>query len=153
MQNSFLKTTALLAVMSLGLAACGDSSEADKAQDAANDAAKDAGGDASEAAGTMMEQAKEVVADVAEAIKLDTSSAAAFKDSLASMKASLSDADQGKLTNALASLGKKAVAESDGGILGTVKSVAGGGAEDAILSKFGDQLNGMSFEDLLAFAG
>ena len=103
----------------------------------------------------MKEVAKEVVEKVKEAIRLDTSSPEAFKASLAAMKDSLSEADQGKLYDALQNLGKKALAdEKEGGLLGKVKDIAKAGSlEDGILDKFGGDLGGLTFEELLAFAG
>ena len=159
MKHSILKSATIMTVLAFGLASCGD--DADKA-DKADEAAKQAAQEMPEKSEGMMDKAtdmakdmaKDVVDEVKEAVKLDTSSTEAFTASLAEMKASLSDADQAKLTGALAKLGKKAVGDGDGGLMGAAKNLAGSGSvEDSIMKKFGGQLDGMSFEDLLAFAG
>lgn len=97
---------------------------------------------------TIKEKAKEI-------IKLDTSSLDSFKSSLGEMKDSLSVENKGKLTSALGSLAQKAVSQkqSQGGLMDMAKStMKSGDIEGQIYESFGDKLNGMSFDDLLAYA-
>jgi len=139
--NTLVKITTLSAA--LALAACGsddNSQTAEKAEDAAPAAAAEQDG--------MMEKA----AEMAEALKLDASSLDSFKSSLSAMKGSLSGDQSGQLTNALTSLAKGAT-EEKGGLMGAAKDIAGGKSmEETLYEKLGDQLNGMSFDDILKLA-
>lgn len=133
------------------LVACsgGDSNNAAEsdAQKAQETAAKQ-----SSAVDKVVEKAKEEAAKIAESIKLDMSSVDSFKSSLASMKSSLSGADQGKLTDALKSLAKDSVKEGDG-LLGAAKGLASGkSTEDILYDKMKSKLDGLSFDDILALA-
>lgn len=143
--HAFITASAL----SLALAACGGSEDKSEAP------AQPAPEAAAPAEDSMKAAATEVVEAVKEALKLDTSSPEAFKASLAAMKDSLSDADKDKLSSALASLGKKAMGDTkEGGLMDKVKDVVkSGSVEDAVLKSFGDEIDGMTFEDLMDYAG
>lgn len=110
--------------------------------------------DAAEQAPSMVEAAKDKVAAAAASLPLiDASSLDSFKSSLSTMKGSLDHAGQQQLSSALADLASSATPTDAGGLLGAAKNVAGSGsAEDTIYSAFGSKLNGLSFEQLLAFA-
>lgn len=143
--NTNLKI-ALITGLSFSLAACGDTAEE------APEAVDTAVAESTETASAAEDMAKEAVEAVKEALKLDTSSPEAFKESLAAMKASLSDADKESLTTALASLGKKAAGEGEGSMLDKAKDMAASGSmEDTLLKSFGDELDGMTFDDLMAY--
>lgn len=107
-----------------------------------------------EQAPSMVEAAKDKVAEATASLPLiDASSLDSFRSSLSTMKGSLDLAGQEQLSSALAGLASKAAPTDAGGLLGAAKGVAGGGsAEDTIYSAFGSKLNGLSFEQLLAFA-
>lgn len=95
---------------------------------------------------------REKVAELTQSVTLDTSSFDSFQSSLAAMKGSLSGDQAGQLTNALASLAKGS-AEEKGGLLGAAKDLASGKSmEETLYEKLGDQLDGMSFEDILNLA-
>ncbi|NVJ96504.1 MAG: hypothetical protein HWE25_00030 [Alphaproteobacteria bacterium] len=133
----------------LALAACGDSGDETAKSDAT--AATEA---AATAEKSTMEKATEMATKAAEALKLDTSSLDAFKSSLAGMKASLSDTDQSKLTEALAGLAKDAGGDSKSGLMDAAKSMASGKSmTETLYEKLGDKLDGKTFEDILAMAG
>ncbi|NQV19986.1 MAG: hypothetical protein HQ511_01070 [Rhodospirillales bacterium] len=110
--------------------------------------------DAAEQAPDMVEAAKGQAAEAAASLLLiDASSLDSFKSSLSTMKGSLDHAGQQQLSSALAGLASSAAPTDAGGLLGAAKNVAGSGsAEDTIYSAFGSKLNGLSFEQLLAFA-
>ena len=149
--NTLVKITAL--TTAFALAACGsddNSQTAEKAEEAAPAAEEKAG--MMEKAEGMADTAMEKAAEMAEALKLDTSSLNSFKSSLAAMKSSLSGDQSGQLTNALTSLAKGA-AEKKGGLMGAAKDLASGKSiEETLYEKLGDQLNGMSFDDILKLA-
>ncbi len=151
--KTIVKITALSAAFTL--AACGsddNSQTADKAEEAAPAAAAEKEGMMEKAEG-MAGAAMEKASEMAEALKLDTSSLDSFKSSLASMKGSLSGDQSSQLTSALTSLAKGA-AEKKGGLVGAAKDLASGKSmEETLYEKLGDQLNGMSFDDILKLAG
>lgn len=145
--NTNLKL-AVVAGLSLSLAACGD-----KPAEEAPEPVEPAATAAAEAGSAAEDMAKEAVEAVKEALKLDTSSPAAFKESLSAMKASLSGSDQDNLTSALAGLGKKAAGEGEGSMLDKAKDMAASGSiEDTVLKSFGEEIDGMTFDDLMAYA-
>ena len=150
--NTLVKITALTGA--LALAACGsddNSQTAEKAEDAVPAAAAEKEGMMKKAEG-MADAAMEKAAEMAEALKLDASSLDSFKSSLSAMKGSLSGDQSGQLTNALTSLAKGAT-EEKGGLMGAAKDIAGGKSmEETLYEKLGDQLNGMSFDDILKLA-
>lgn len=144
-----LTATALI----LALTACGSDSESSK--DAAGTAAPATEVEAKSE--SMMdkatEMAKEKAAEMAEALKLDTSSMDSFTASLSAMKASLSGDQASQLSSALASIAKGATSEKKGGLLGAAKDMASGKSmEETLYETVGDQLNGLTFEDILKMA-
>lgn len=162
--NTLVKITAVTAAFAL--AACGsddNSQTAEKAEEAAPAATAEKEGMMEKAegmadgamkkaegmAGAAMEKASEMTED----LKLDTSSLDSFKSSLAAMKGSLSADQSSQLTNALASLAKGA-SEEKGGLMGAAKDLASGKSmEETLYEKMGDQLDGMTFDDILKLAG
>ncbi len=159
--NSFIKITTLSAAFAL--AACGsddNSQTAEKAEDAAPAAAEEAAPAAAAEEESMMEKAEgmaghamEKASEMMEGHTLDTSSLDSFKSSLAEMKGSLSEDQSSQLTSALTSLAKGA-AEEKGGLMGAAKDMASGKSmEETLYEKMGDQLDGMTFDDILKLAG
>lgn len=146
--NTLIKITTLTAAFAL--AACGSDDNSQTAENA-NEAVPAAAAEKE----SMMEKAEgamEKAAEMAEALKLDTSSLDSFKSSLAAMKGSLSGDQSGALTNALTTLAKGA-AEEKGGLMSAAKDMASGKSmEETLYEKLGDQLNGMSFDDILKLA-
>ena len=152
--KKFLPLTAT--AMILALAACGEAEKKNQetTAPAATEAAKE---DTSEAVGMMekaTEMAKEKAAEVAEMLKLDTSSMDSFTSSLSAMKSSLSGDQASQLSSALASIAKGATSEKKSGLLGAAKDMASGKSiEETLYEAVGDQLNDMTFEDILKMAG
>lgn len=110
---------------------------------------------------SAVEQAQDIASQVvdhaaaaAEALKLDTSSLDSFKSSLSDMQASLSADQASQLTDALGYLAKSSAKESKGGLLGAAKDVVGGKSmEDILYGNMKGQLDGLTFEEILALAG
>lgn len=86
-------------------------------------------------------------------VVLETASLKEFKTSLAFMRASLSEENRAELTEALAKLsgmeGKAERAESPEGMDITVDPVLA----EAVYNKYGSQLDGKTFEDVVSMAG
>ena len=109
----------------------------------------------------MMQGAQEVAtavaekaAEVAEALKLDTSSLENFQSSLSAMKASLTPDQAMQLGDALGYLTKSSAKEQKGGLLDAAKDVATGKSmEEVLFDNMADQLDGLTFEDILKLAG
>ena len=166
MRNSMrLSLIAPLAAL-LALAGCdsGDtSSTAQSESESAVPAAEQAAGMAEHAteavaevaaqAPAMMETAQQQVAAVAASVPMiDAGSLDRFKSSLNAMKGSLDMDGQQQLSSALAGLASKAVPTDAGGLLGAAKGAASGGsAEDTVYNAFGSKLNGLNFDQLMAF--
>jgi len=148
--NTFVKVTTLTAAFAL--AACGtddNSQTAEKAEDAVP-AAEEKG---TKVIDNVEEVVREKIAEMTETLKLDTSSLDSFKSSLAAMKGSLTGDQSSALTNALTGLAKGA-AEKKGGLMGAAKDLASGKSmEETLYEKLGDQLDGMSFDDIIKLAG
>jgi len=130
---------------------------AEQAGDAMSGAADQAGeavASAAEQAPSMIEAAKDQVAAAAASLPtIDAGSLDSFKSSLNAMKGSLDMDGQAQLSSALAGMASNAMPTDAGGLLGAAKGAASGGsAEDSIYSAFGSKLNGLNFEQLLAFA-
>ena len=146
MKTPFIRSVSIVGLAALGLVACGDASDTNNQQPQQETTA--AVEESQTATQELVDKAKEIVSG----IRLDTSSAEAFKASLVEMKDSLSDEDKEKFKAAMKNLGKKAVSES-GNLFESAKEVIkSGNAEDGLLKKFGDKLNDLNFEELLAFA-
>lgn len=150
-----ITTLAAVTVMTLALAACSSDENTDTAgqtDDAVPAAAEqqDMMQDAQEGANAVAEKA----AEVAEALKLDTSSLENFQSSLGAMRASLSPDQATQLRDALGYLTKSSAKEQKGGLLDAAKSVATGKSmEDILYENMADQLDGLTFEDILKLAG
>lgn len=137
----------------LSLAACGS-------DDNANTQSAEQSAETAQEQTSTVEQAQEIAtqvaekaAAVAEALKLDTSSLDSFKTSLADMQASLSSDQAGQLQDALGLLAKSTAKESEGGLLGAAKDVVGGKSmEDILYDNMKSQLDGLTFEEILALA-
>jgi len=156
--KQILKITAATAIFAL--AACGSDEGEKQAEEAAKDATTEVAAPEADksAAEGMMEKAKEaaseMVAEVAKSVTLDTSSFDAFKSSLGDMKTSLDGDQASQLTSALASLAKGATTEKKGGLLDAAKDMAAGKSmEETLYESLGNQLNGLSFDDILKLAG
>lgn len=144
--KALIKMTAIAAAFTL--AACGDKKEEEKKADDMPPPEAAATGDMS--AGETMEK-------MAEALKLDTSSLEAFKESLANMKASLSAEDRANLTNALSKLATEASSEG-GNMMDAGKNMMkdmgdGKSVTEVLYEKMAGKLDGKTFEDILAMAG
>jgi predicted small lipoprotein YifL len=143
--KALIKITAIAAAFTL--AACGDKKEDEKKADEMA---------APEAAATGDMSASETMEKMAEALKLDTSSLEAFKESLANMKESLSAEDRANLTNALSQLAAKA-SDTGGDMMEAGKNMVkdmgdGKSAAEILYEKMADQLDGKTFEDIMAMA-
>ena len=132
--NTWIKVTTIGACMALG--ACDDDM---------NSTAKN-----TDANGTASTGITENIPTVT----LETKSFDEFKTSLAFMKASLSEENRVKLTNALTKLsGEQAAAmpemsDTDGKPLTVNKTLA-----ESVYNQLGDKLDGKTYEDVLVMAG
>ena len=140
--KALIKITAIASVFAL--AACGDNNKQEKKAEEMP---------AAEAPATSEMDTME---QVAEALKLDTSSLEAFKESIANMKAALSGEDRANLTTALSDLAVKASGKGENMMdagknmmsdMGDGKSVA-----DILYEKMADALDGKTYEDIVAMA-
>lgn len=137
----------------LALVACGgdDANDTQSAEQAAETAQEQTS--AVEQAQEIASQVAEKAAEVAEALKLDTSSLESFKSSLSDMQASLTTDQAGQLQDALGYLAKSSAKEGKGGLLGAAKDVVGGKSmEDILYDNMKGQLDGLTFEEILALA-
>lgn len=143
--KALIKITAIASVFAL--AACGDKNEEEKKAEEMP---------AAEAPATGEMDAMDTMEQVAEALKLDTSSLEAFKESIANMKEALSAEERANLTTALSDLAVKASGEGqsmmDAGKnmmsdMGDGKSVV-----DILYEKMAEQLDGKTYEDVIAMA-
>lgn len=136
----------------IALSACGsDDNNTQSAEQAAETATEQTS--TVEQAQEIASQVAEKAAEVAEALKLDTSSLASFKSSLSDMQASLTSGEAGQLQDALGYLAKSTAKESKGGLLGAAKDVASGKSmEDILYDNMKDQLDGLTFDEVLALA-
>ncbi len=146
--NTLIRITAVAAAFALS--ACGDN-EGDKKK------ADDMAAEVQTPSESSMDTAKEAMTEVAEALKLDASSLDAFKESLASMKASLDEEKTAQLSSALATLAKKASGEGGESMMDNATNMAknmgdGKSVADVLYEKLGDDLHGATFEDVLAMA-
>ena len=140
------------ATVGLMLSGCGDSSNSNTTEKAAEKPAAEAPTEKSAAMDTVKEVAKDVAAKAAETLKLDTSSLESFKASVANMKASLSDEQQAQLTDALKSLAKEEMSDV-GSLAGAAAGLATGkDTTEVVYDKLKDKLSGLSFEEVLALA-
>jgi len=138
----------LIATSIFALAACGSEGE----QSSAPTEAPATEAPTNKEANALVEKAKQAAAEAVEALKLDASSLDAFKSSLGNMKASLTGDQANQLSGALASLAKGAT-EKKGGLMDAAKGMASGKSlEETLYEKLGDQLNGLTFEEILAKA-
>ena len=142
----------LTVAAALALTACGsDDTNTQTQEQAAETAAEQTStvDQATEIATTVAEKA----AEVAEALKLDTSSLDSFKSSLSAMQGSLDAGQAGQLQDALGYLAKSSAKEDKGGLLDAAKSVASGKSmEDILYDNMASQLDGLTFEEILALA-
>lgn len=146
--NTLIRITAVAAAFALS--ACGDN-EGDKKK------ADDMAAEVQTPSESSMDTATEAMTEVAEALKLDASSLDAFKESLASMKASLDEEKTAQLSSALATLAKKASGEGGESMMDNATNMAknmgdGKSVADVLYEKLGDDLHGATFEDVLAMA-
>ncbi|WP_417461013.1 hypothetical protein [Kordiimonas sp.] len=146
--NTLIRITAVAAAFALS--ACGDN-EGDKKK------ADDMAAEVQTPSESSMDTATEAMTEVAEALKLDASSLDAFKESLASMKASLDEEKTAQLSSALATLAKKASGEGGESMMDNATNMAknmgdGKSIADVLYEKLGDDLHGATFEDVLAMA-
>jgi vacuolar-type H+-ATPase subunit H len=166
--NKNFKILAMVSVF--GLAACGSDdnasyeTDAEQATETTNKTAGDAVSDAKAKASDLLDKANETVNDIKAKgndlavgfAKIDASSLNSFQSSLEDMQKLLPEAQQSKLTNAIASLAKNSVTEgssSSGGLLDKAKSLADGkSAEELVYEKLGSTMDGMTFDDILKLA-
>ncbi len=165
------KNFKILAIVSVfGLTACGSDdnssyeADAERAAETTNEAAGDAASDAEAKTSDLLDKANETVSDIKAKgndlavgfAKIDASSLSSFQSSLDDMKKLLPEAQQSKLTNAIASLAKNSVTEeasSGGGLLDKAKGLADGkSAEELIYEKLGSTMDGMTADDILKLA-
>jgi predicted small lipoprotein YifL len=145
--KALIKLTAIAAAFTL--AACGDKKEEEKKAEEMPAAEAPATSEGMSAAETMEK--------VAEALKLDTSSLEAFKESLANMKESLSAEESANLTNALSKLAANAT-DTGGDMMEAGKSMMkdmgdGKSVTEILYEKMAAQLDGKTFEDIMAMTG
>lgn len=135
----------------LAVAACGSEGENSSAPAQAPEASK---AEQSSETTSLVDKAQEAAAEAMQALKLDGSSLEGFKSSLSNMKASLTPEQANQLTDALSSMVKSDSEEGGAGaLLGAAKDVATGKSlEETLFEKLGDQLHGLSFEEILAKA-
>lgn len=136
------------------LTACGSD---DNTQTQQSSEAEQAAGATEEKGVPVVDNVEEMVRDKIEeltsGVTLDTSSLDSFKSSLSDMQASLSTDQAGQLQDALGYLAKSTAKESQGGLLGAAKDVVSGKSmEDILYDNMKGQLDGLSFEEILALA-
>lgn len=136
----------------LVITACGAENENSSAPAEAPQATK---AEESNDTASLVDKAKEAASEAMESLKLDGTSLEGFKSSLNDMKASLTPDQASQLTEALSSMVKSDSEESGAsGLIGAAKDVASGKSlEETLYEKLGDQLNGLTFEEVLAKAG
>ena len=136
----------------LALTACGSDNNSSQTQEQAAETATEQTSTVDQAK-DIATAALEKATEVAEALKLDTSSLDSFKSSLTAMQGSLDAGQASQLTDALRLLAKSSAKEKKGGLLDAAKSVASGKSmEDILYDNMSSQLNGLTFEEIIALA-
>ncbi len=136
----------------LALTACGSDNNSSQTQEQAAETATEQTSTVDQTK-DIATAALEKATEVAEALKLDTSSLDSFKSSLSAMQGSLNSDQATQLTDALGYLAKSSVKEKKRGLLNAAKSVASGKSmEDILYDNMSSQLNGLTFEEIIALA-
>ncbi|WP_417451197.1 hypothetical protein [Kordiimonas sp.] len=86
-------------------------------------------------------------------VVLNTSSLQQFKTSLAFMRASLPDDDRAELTDALAKLSGTMMERAEAAVTPGTEITVDEEVAEAVYSKYGNKLDGKTFDQIIAMAG
>ncbi|WP_262689397.1 hypothetical protein [Kordiimonas aestuarii] len=86
-------------------------------------------------------------------VVLETATLKEFKTSLAFMRASLSEDDRAELTDALAKLSGEVMENAEAAVTPGTEVTVDPELAEAVYNKYGDKLDGKTFDDVITMAG